>query len=301
MKVTILGNNSALPAYDRHPTSQIVSFQGVDIMLDCGESTQIQMTRFGMRWRNMDHIFISHLHGDHYFGLFGYITTMSLQGRVNPLHIHAPAPLESLINALLAVASSVLCYKIQFHPLPENGAGLLVDEKQFSVSCFPVEHRIPCYGFLVTEKTKGRKLLPEKCVEYGVPTYFYDRIKQGEDYETKTGDIIKHEWLTIEGPPPSRYAFCADTIYTESFLEYINGVDVMYHESTYLESDLDKATARFHSTAAQAATIAKKAGVKQLLLGHYSSRYKELDGFHNEASAIFPNVQVTVEGITYEV
>ena len=176
MKVTILGNNSALPAYDRHPTSQIVSFQGVDIMLDCGESTQIQMTRFGMRWRNMDHIFISHLHGDHYFGLFGYITTMSLQRRVNPLHIHAPAPLEALIHALLAVASSVLCYQIHFHPLPENGAGLLVDEKQFSVSCFPVEHRIPCYGFLVTEKTKGRKLLPDKCVEYGVPAYFYDRL-----------------------------------------------------------------------------------------------------------------------------
>lgn len=300
MKITILGNNSALPAYDRHPTSQMVSMNGQDIMLDCGESTQIQMSRYGMRWRHMDHVFISHLHGDHYFGLFGLITTMSLQGRTNPLHLHAPAPLEGLIDALLSVAASVLCYEIKFHPLPE-GAGLLVDEKFFTVSCFPVEHRIPCYGFLVTEKTKGRKLLPEKCVEYGIPAYFYERLKKGEDYETRTGELIKNEWVTLDGPKPSRYAYCADTIYTESFLPHIQGVDIMYHESTYLESDLDKATARYHSTAAQAADIAKKAGVGKLLLGHYSSRYRELDGFQKEAAAIFPNVQVTIEGVTYEV
>lgn len=301
MKVTILGNNSALPAYNRHPTAQVVSIYGEDILLDCGEATQIQMQRFGIRWRHMKHIYISHLHGDHYFGLFGLINSMSLLGRTAPLHLYAPAALGPIIDSIQALADTVLSYPFHFHPLPEGEAALLTDTDSFSVRCFPVEHRIACHGFLVERKTKGRKLLPDKCREYEIPAYYYDALKKGQDYERKDGYIVKNEWVTEEGPSPRRYAYCADTIFTESFLPHIQGADTIYHECTYLEQDIEKATARFHSTATQAATIAKKAEAKQLLLGHFSSKYRDLEPFREEAAAIFPNVQVTLEGIAYEI
>lgn len=300
MKVTILGNNSALPAYDRHPTAQIVSLYNQDILLDCGEGTQTQMQKYNVRWSRINHIFISHLHGDHYFGIFGLLTSMSLLGRTDPLHLYAPALLEGLIYAMLNVATSELCYPLVFHTLPE-GSAVLADDASFSVTCFPVEHRIQCHGFVITRKTKGRKLIPEKATAQGIPAYFYDRLKQGEDYETKDGTVIKNEWVTEPGPAPKSYAYCADTLYTDSFIEHIRGVDMMYHESTYLDDNLEKAALRFHSTASQAAELAKKAGVKQLLLGHYSSRYKEVQAFHDEAAAIFPHVQVTIEGAAYEI
>jgi ribonuclease Z len=299
MKVTILGNNSALPAYDRHPTAQVVTMYGQDVLLDCGEGTQIQMQRYGVPWRRLEHVFISHLHGDHYFGIFGLLTTMSLQGRTAPLHLHAPAPLEGLISNMLSIAGSVLCYDFHFHPLPE-GAALLVDHKLYTVSCFPVEHRIACHGFLVTRKTRGRKLLPDRCREHDIPATFYDRLKSGEDYVRPDGSVVPNGLLTEAGPAPKRYAYCADTIYTDSFLPYIQGVDLLYHEATYLNDNLDKAEARYHSTAAQAAEVARKAGAGRLLLGHYSSRYRELDAFREEAAAIFPDVLVTEEGAAYE-
>jgi ribonuclease Z len=300
MKVTILGNNSALPAYGRHPTSQIVSVYGEDILLDCGEATQIQMQRFGFRWRNMHHIFISHLHGDHYFGLPGLINSMSLLGRTAPLHLYAPADLKRILDDTLQVADTQLCYPLHFHALPE-GSEQLVDTNLFSVTCFPVNHRITCHGFLVERKTKGRKLLPDKCREYEIPAYYYDKIKQGADYERKDGTVVKNEWLTEDGPSPKRYAYCADTLFTEDFLPYIKGADTIYHECTYLHADAQKAKDRFHSTAIQAAQIAYLAGAKQLLLGHYSSKYRDIQAFQEEAATIFPNVQATIEGAAYEI
>lgn len=299
MKVTILGNNSALPAYGRNPTAQVVSLYGADILIDCGEGTQIKMQQYGIRWRHMEHIFISHLHGDHYFGIFGLLTSMSLLGRTAALHLYAPAALEAIIKSTLDVANNVLCYPLFFHPLPE-GPSLLVDHKLFTAHCFPVEHRIPCHGFLITRKTRGRKLLPDKAAEAGIPSYFYDRLKAGEDYMDKTGRVIPNEYVTEDGPSPKRYAFCADTRYTESFLEHIRGVDLLYHESTYLGDNTERAWDRYHSTAAQAAEIAKKAGVGQLLLGHYSSKYRDISAFVNEASEIFPNVMASEEGVAYE-
>lgn len=300
MKVTILGNNSALPAFGRHPTSQIVSVYGSLIMLDCGEGTQIQMQRYGLRWRKLEVICISHLHGDHYFGLAGLINSMSLLGRTAPLHVYGPAPLESMIQQILDVADTVLAFPYFFHPLPE-GAAVLEDNDWYQISCFPVEHRITCHGFMVERKTKGRKILPDRCREYEIPAYFYDRLKKGEDYTTKDGEVIRNEWLTEEGPSARRYAYCADTLYTESFLPYIKGADTIYHECTYLHRDAEKANTRFHSTAQQAAELAVKAGAKQLLLGHYSSKYRDLEPFREEAAAIFPNVQATVEGAAYDV
>jgi len=300
MKVTILGNNSALPAFGRHPTAQVVSVYGELILLDCGECTQIQMQRYGFKWRHMQHIFISHMHGDHYFGLPGLINSMSLLGRTAELHLYGPKELMPILQSILDVADTVLSYPFHFHPLPD-GSEVLVDTNSFKVTCFPVNHRIFCHGFLVERKTKGRKLLPDKCREYEIPAIFYDRLKQGEDYETKTGDIIKNEWVTEDGPSPKKYAYCADTIFTDSFIDIIQGADTVYHECTYLEADVEKATARFHSTATQAAQIAKMANARQLLLGHFSSKYRDLEPFRAEASAVFPNVIVTTEGTAYEI
>lgn len=300
LKVTILGNNSALPAFGRHPTAQAVTVYGEVLLIDCGEGTQIQMQRYGLRWRSVHHIFISHLHGDHYFGLPGLINSMSLLGRTAPLHLYAPPQLEPIIQSILMVADTVLSYPFYFHPLTDD-TQVIVDDVSFSVTSFPVEHRIKCYGFLVERKTRGRKLLPEKCKEFDVPSAYYDSLKQGNDYIRENGEVIKNEWVTDEGPAVKRYAYCADTLFTENFLPAIKGADTIYHECTYLEPDAAKATARFHSTAAQAARIAQMAGAKQLLLGHFSSKYKDLDPFRAEASAIFPNVFVSVEGISYEV
>lgn len=301
MKVTILGNNSALPAFGRHPTAQAVTVYGEVLLIDCGEGTQIQMQRYGLRWRSVHHIFISHLHGDHYFGLPGLINSMSLLGRTAPLHLYAPAELKPIIDAILNVADTVLCYPFYFHELPADGTALLVDDPSFSVTCFPVEHRIQCHGFVVERKTRGRKLVPDKCREYEIPSSWYENLKLGMDYERKDGMIVKNEWVTEDGPSAKRYAYCADTLFTESFLPAIMNVDTIYHECTYLEADGHKAAARYHSTAAQAAQIAQMANAKQLLLGHFSSKYKELEPFREEAAAIFPNVFVSMEGTSYEV
>jgi len=300
MKVTILGNNSALPAFGRHPTAQTVTVYGEVVLIDCGEGTQIQMQRYGLKWRSVHHIYISHLHGDHYFGLPGLINSMSLLGRIAPLHLHAPAELKPILDAILEVADTVLSYQLYFHALPEATA-LITDDPSFTVTSFPVEHRIKCYGFLVERKTKGRKIVPEKCNEYEIPAAFYDHLKKGEDYERKDGLVVKNDWVTEDGPAVKRYAYCADTLFTDSFQDVIRGVDTLYHECTYLEADKAKAVARYHSTAAQAAEVAKKAGAKQLLLGHFSSKYKELEAFREEASAIFPNSLVSIEGTVYEV
>ncbi|MBS1777399.1 MAG: ribonuclease Z [Bacteroidetes bacterium] len=302
MTLTILGNNSALPAFDRHPTAQIVSVGSEVILIDCGEGTQIQMQLYGQKWRKLNHIFISHLHGDHYFGLPGLLNSMSLLGRTQPLNLYAPIALQAILDQMMLAADSQLNYSLHFHPLTAGEASLLVENKSFSVKSFPVEHRIDCHGFLVEEKSPhGRKLLPEKCREYQVPTYFYHRIKNGEDYERNDGFTVKSEWVTIPALPGKKYAYCADTRYTESFIQHILHTDLLYHESTYLDEEAEKAAQRFHSTSKQAAKIAKVAGAKKLLLGHFSSKYKDLQPFQEEASEIFSNVRVSKEGECYEI
>lgn len=301
MKLTILGNNSALPAHDRHPTAQFLSLNAADILLDCGEGTQMQMTQFGLKWRRLSHIFISHLHGDHYLGLPGLLNSMSLLGRAAPLTVAGPAALGQLLELLKNLSGGhPYGYEVRFHPIAPEGE-VLVDTPEFSVAAFPVEHRIETFGFAITEKSKGRKLLVEKAEAAGVPVSFYNWLKAGEDYVQENGTVISGKSLTEEGPPPRRYAYCADTRYTESYLESIRGADVVYHESTYLEEDAEKAALRYHSTARQAAMLAQKAGAKKLLLGHYSSRYSDLSAFAAEAADVFPEVTATLEGESYEI
>lgn len=301
MKLTILGNNSALPAHGRHPTAQFLHLDSRDLLIDCGEGTQMQMARYGLKWRRLSHIFISHLHGDHYLGLPGLLNSMSLLGRTAPLSVSGPAALGKLLNLLKEISGGhPYGYELTFHAIAPEGE-TLVDTPEFSVIAFPVEHRIEAYGFAVTEKTKGRKLLVEKAEAAGVPVSFYNRLKAGEDYVAEDGTVISGKSLTEDGPPPKRYAYCADTRYTESYLESIRGVDALYHESTYLESDAEKAALRYHSTAKQAATLAHKAGAKKLLLGHYSSRYDDVSAFMEEAGGVFPETTATLEGQTYEI
>ncbi len=301
LSVTILGNNSALPGFGRHPTAQAVSVGNETFLFDCGEGTQIQMQRFNVRWKRIRHIFISHLHGDHYFGLAGLLNSMSLMGRTDAVHLYAPATLEIMIQQMLDVADAVLSYPLVFHNLIEGEAKTLAESSLFEVSCFPVEHRIQCHGFKVKTKPRERKILAEACLANGVPHNFYAKLRTGIDFVNAEGETIPNSLLTEKGPEPKMYAYSADTIFTESYLPYIAGADLLYNESTYLQDNADKAAARFHCTSVQAAEIALKAGVKKLLLGHFSSKYRDLKPFEAEARTIFPESYVSEEGQTYTI
>jgi ribonuclease Z len=297
--VTILGNNSAIPAYDRHPTAQVVTLNDQLFLIDCGEGTQMQIARYRIRRSKINHIFISHLHGDHYFGLIGLITSMGLLGREQELHLHAPAGLQSIIDLQLEVAATTLPFPLIFHAL--EGEGILVDTPKFRVECFQTQHRIPCWGFIIREKRKPRKIVKDKTIEFDVPSAFYEKLKDGEDYETKDGRTISNEWVTIANKPARSFAFCADTKFDESLCEKTRGVTVMYHEATYLKDLTERADARFHSTTEQAATIALRAGVQRLLIGHFSSKYDKLDAFLEEAREVFPSTDLAIEGVTYKI
>ncbi|MBN8718230.1 MAG: ribonuclease Z [Sediminibacterium magnilacihabitans] len=297
--VTILGNNSALPAYERHPTAQVVTLNEQLFLIDCGEGTQMQLARYKVKRGKINHIFISHLHGDHYFGLLGLITSMGLLGREQDLHVYAPPPLKDIIHLQLEAASTALPFTLHFHPLEKEG--VLIDHPKFSVSCFATRHRIPCWGFIIREKKKPRKIDKDKITAYQIPAAYYERLKEGLDYETRSGEIIKNEWVTRPGIPPKSYAFCADTIYDESIADKTKDVSLLYHETTYLKDLEERAAARYHSTTLQAAAIAQKANASKLLIGHFSSKYETLETFLEETIQAFPNTQLAIEGVTYYV
>lgn len=297
--VTILGNNSALPAYDRHPTSQVVTLNDQLFLIDCGEGTQIQMARYKIRRSKIHHIFISHLHGDHYFGLIGLITSMGLLGREQELNLYGPAQLEDIIQLQLKVADTTLPFPLVFHKLEKEG--LIVDTHKFQVACFETQHRIPCWGFVIREKKKPRKIDKAKVLASGIPAVYYERLKNGDDYEMKDGTIIKNEMVTFPNKPPRSYAYCADTVYDETICSKVEKVSLLYHETTYLKDLTERAKARFHSTTEQAAAIAQKAGAKRLLIGHFSSKYENLHEFLDEAKAVFADTELAIEGVTYVV
>lgn len=299
LAVTILGNNSAVPAFDRHPTSQVVTLGGENFLVDCGEGTQIQMINYKIRRSKISHIFISHLHGDHYFGLVGLINSFSLLSHQQELHVFGPYPLQEIIEMQIRVADTKLCYPLHFHTI--TGPATLVDNERIEIKCFPTQHRVECYGFSFHEKKKPRKLILESVKENNIPLYFYENLKNGEDFITSAGEVLKNEWLTIEAPKGKTYAFCADTRYNESMIEHIKDADMIYHETTYLDNFSERAIERFHSTTKQAALIAHKSGVKKLLIGHFSSKYDTLEEFETEAREIFPNTELALEGVTYKV
>lgn len=295
--VTILGNNSALPMHDRHPTAQVVTFDEMGFLIDCGEGTQIQMNKYKIRRSKINHIFISHLHGDHYFGLPGLLNSYSLTGRVEALHLYAPPELESLLQKIFEISESELSYPFHFHPLIENG--VILDEKKLTVECFAVEHRIPCWGFLFKEKPKPRKIDAELAKQQSIPASFYNKLKQGEDYLRPDGILIKNAEVTIDPIPSRSYAFCADTLYVPELKNIIRNVNLMYHETTYLNDQKEKAKSRYHSTTDEAAGLASDASAERLLVGHFSSKYSDLTPFLDETRRIFSNTDLALEGVTY--
>ena len=297
LALTILGNNSAIPAFDRNPTAQVLQTMEESFLIDCGEGTQMQLMKYKIKRSKINHIFISHLHGDHYFGLIGLLTSMSLLNRTQELHLHAPPELEQLISLQLSFASTHLCYTLHFHPLSDEG--LIFEGNKMTVECFKVRHRINCWGFLFRQKKNARKLDPERAKIYEIPAAFYDKLQQGEDYVTKKGTIVPNEEVTTAAAKPKSYAYCADTIFDESLAEKVKGVDLLYHETTYLKDLHERAAARFHSTTVQAAAIAKKAAVKRLLIGHFSSKYESLDEFLEETAEVFENTELAIQGCCY--
>jgi ribonuclease Z len=297
LAVTILGNNSAIPAFDRHPTAQVVTLDDHLFLVDCGEGTQTQMNKYKIRRSRINHIFISHLHGDHYFGLIGLITSMGLLGRHQELNLYGPPRLIDIFNLQLEVADTQLPYKLIFHPLTEEG--ILVSENRFQISCFRVFHRIDCWGFIFRQVRPPRRVNPEKARLSGIPPSFFDRLKWGEDYETQQGELISNNSVTDPAPAPKSYAYSADTIYNPEVAKKVSGVNMLYHESTYLKDLEERAANRFHCTSVQAAAIAKSAGVGQLIIGHFSSKYDRLDEFENEAREVFPQTKLAIEGVTY--
>lgn len=295
--LTILGNNSAIPAYDRHPTAQALYWNDEIFLIDCGEGTQLQLARYKIRRGKINHIFISHLHGDHYFGLIGLITSFGLLGREQPLHIYAPAGLAQVIQLQLQLANTTLPFDLQIHTL--EAACTLLNNKHVRVDCFPVKHRIPCFGFRFTEQKAPRTLLKDRAVAAGIPQYFYKRLKMGEDYVHKNGTVVKNDTVTTAASSPISYAYCADTLYLPDLCSHLKNVTLLYHEATFLQDLEDRAAARFHSTSKQAALIAKQCQAHRLLIGHFSSKYENLQVFEDEARAVFPNTDLAIEGVTY--
>jgi ribonuclease Z len=296
--VTILGNNSALPAFDRHPTAQVITMDEHLFLVDCGEGTQSQMTKYKIRRSKIHHIFISHLHGDHYFGLIGLITSMGLLGRLLDLHIYAPSSLQDIFDLQFKAADTQLPFALIFHPLTQEGT--IVKDARFEVTCFQVFHRIECWGFRFRQIKPLRKLNPLKAKQFGIPSSFFDRLKWGEDYLTQENELIKNDWVTEAAPKAKSYAYSADTIYDERVAEKVRGVDLLYHEATYLNDLEERAKKRFHCTASQAARIAHIAGAGRLIIGHFSSKYELLDQFEQEARVVFPDTDLAIEGVTYK-
>lgn len=297
--VTILGNNSALPAFNRRPTAQVVTLDDQLFLVDCGEGTQMQFSQYRIRWGRINHIFVSHLHGDHYYGLPGLLNSMSLLQRVNDLHLYGPPELEEILQMQFRVAFTSLSYTLHFHPL--TASGLLIDLDRFKVRYFPTQHRIPCFGFRFDQVKPPRRVIAEKAREFGIPAVFMEPLKWGENYTDKSGNVIQNDWVTAPSPPPKSYAYCADTLYTETLLPHIRGVSLLYHEATYLKADHEKARSRYHSTTTDAATLARKAGVQRLLIGHFSSKYELLEPFETETREVFPDAELALEGVTYRV
>lgn len=299
LALTILGNNSAIPAFGRNPTAQVLQNDDEAFLIDCGEGTQLQMSKYKIKKSKISHIFISHLHGDHYFGLIGLLTSMSLLSRTQDLHIYAPPALKQIIDLHLEVADSHLCYTLYFHPLGDEGE--IANTKKMTIDCFKVKHRIDCWGFLFREKRKPRSVDADKARSYEIPASYYPQLQNGQDYTTKKGVIIQNGEVTHAAPKPKSYAYCADTIFDEALPAKVKGVDLLYHETTYLKDQHERAAARFHCTTEQAANIARSAGVQKLIIGHFSSKYELLDQFLEEAKEIFEETELALEGACYKV
>ena len=300
MRLTVLGCYAATPRTLTNPTSQVLEINNHIVLIDCGEGTQVELRRHKIKFSRINHIFISHLHGDHFFGLPGFISTMRLLGREKELHVYGPKGIKEAITLLLKLGDSWTNYPLLFHELSSKESELIFEDDKISVTTIPLDHRVYTNGFLLREKIGKRKLNVDAAEEYGIDKAYYHNIKNGKNITLDNGNVVSNKELTFDPPAPKSYAFCSDTIYDESLAAKIKDVDILYHESTFLESEAELATKTKHATAKQAAKVAKDANVKTLVLGHYSTRYKSIELFKEEASTIFPNVLLADDGKTFD-
>lgn len=300
-EVLILGSSSATPIYGRHPTAQLININEQLYLLDCGEGTQVQLMKYGIKSNRIKHIFISHLHGDHYLGLIGLISSMHLVGRKEELHIYGPPPLQEIIGLHFKHSQTVLRYPFHFHPTQDEAFASVFENENLTVSSFPLDHRIACTGFRFDEKKRLPMINREKTAALEIPNAYLPLIKRGHDYTAPDSTVYRWQDLTIAPPCPRSYAYCSDTVKTPDYLPFIQQVDLLYHEATFLHELLDRAVETFHTTALQAGEIAAAAHAKKLLIGHYSARYKELKPLLEECRTLFPETQLALEGNWYSI
>jgi len=298
--LTILGSSSALPTSQRFTSAHALTMHGHSYLIDCGEGSQIRLRQLGISLRRINHIFISHLHGDHYYGLYGLITSLNLLGRKNDLNIYAFPELYQLLNLDRDIfPHEKLDYNINIIPLNNESPQIIYENKNIEVLSIPLRHRIPCCGFVFAEKEKPRKMLKEAILKYNIPIACIKGIKDGNDYICNDGRLISNNLLIESAPPQKKYAYINDTLYTKSVIPYVKYANILYHEATFDEKMIARARQTCHSTAKQAAIIAKESEVEKLIIGHFSARYKELQPLLNEAREIFPETYLAEDGLNF--
>lgn len=297
----ILGCGSALPTTRHFPTSQVLNVRDKLYMIDCGEGAQLQFRKSRLKFSRLNHIFISHLHGDHCFGLWGLISTLNLLGRTAELHIYSPRGLEALLLPTLAFFNRQMTYRVLFHEFDTDKPSLVYEDRSLTVTTIPLRHRIPCCGFLFAEKQGLNHIVREMVDFYEVPVYEMNRIKNGADYVTPEGELVPNRLLTRPADPSRRYAYCSDTICLPEIAGQLHGVDLLFHEATFASDNLGRAKETYHTTAAQAAELARSAGVKKLLIGHFSARYEDESVLLEEAREIFPETLLASEMLCVQV
>ena len=297
-EVTILGSSSATPVFNRNPSAQLLNCNEKYYLIDCGEGTQQQFTKYNLKAARIDCIFISHLHGDHYFGLIGLLSSLHLNGRMKPMQIFAPKPLLEILEIQFKYSDTVLRYPIEFFPIEADESRQIFENQDLIVKTIVLNHRIPTTGFIFQQKQRQRKIIKDKAES--VPMAYYTALKKGIDVELPGGEILKSDDYTTPADPPRSYAYCSDTMYDERYFSVINGCDTLYHEATFMHELLDRANETHHTTALQAGEIAKINGVKRLIIGHFSSRYKTLQMLLEETQSVFEQTELAVEGRTFQ-
>lgn len=300
MKLTILGCYAATPRTFTNPTSQILDIKNRLFLIDCGEGTQVQLRKNKIKFSKINHIFISHLHGDHFFGLVGLISTFTLLNRTTDLHVYGPKGIKEIIMLQLRLSNSWTNYGLFFHELESASSEIIYEDEKVLVKTIPLKHRVYTNGFLFQEKVGARKLNLDAVQNFEIESCYYQKIKNGKDITLEDGRVIDNDKLTFDPVPPKSYAFCSDTAYSEAIIPVIENTDILYHEATFLQSEESLAKKTLHSTAKEAATIALKSKVKQLILGHYSTRYENIEMFKEEAITIFPEVLLADDGRSFE-
>jgi ribonuclease Z len=301
MKLTILGSSSALPTSERYPSAHVLCAHERYFLIDCGEGTQMQLRKNRIRFSKINHIFISHLHGDHIFGIYGLLSTLSLMGRKAPLHLFAHEKYEQILQSHLLDFDIHLGFRIDFIPLSGKDPFNILDDKYIIVTAFPLEHRIHSFGFVFREKKSERKIIKDAIVKYSIPISKIQSIKEGDDFVAGNGEIIRNTDITIPPAEPLSYAYCSDTKYFPRLASFIKGVTVLYHEATFDKSKNDLAVITGHSTTVNAARVATEAGAGTLIIGHFSARYKNIDILVEEARSIFAETYPAIDNKTYDI